>query len=591
MKVKETGALLLTVCLLFAALPGVASVRRTNGFTAKTLDYLPDKARARTDSLVIGVSDLYGVTSPFFAETTGDGYLTALMYDELIFFGNDGTAGDGAATMTKELVYPEEIWLRIEGTDYTSYRFTFTVREGVCYADGTPVTSDDFINAFYLLFTPGYDGVYDASSAGIKGASAYYYGGSESIEGIRRVDEKTFTVDLDGKNASAEAFLAIPALRVSETGEMKRPEGMAREDQEAYYQDALERAKNADPLRTCYGQYALETLEAGDRAVLKANADYWRGAPKIGTVELLVVPSGNEMEAMLAGDVDIITMMGNVESVDEIWDYEKGFVNLYNWENSAVGYLGMNFHSELFSDALVRQAIAVGLDRETILANTLERYATLNTQMEFDEFSLNSSVLGEEYAYDLQRAKRLLQQAGWTEGADGWLEKDGARFEFTFSYATPSPVMDTAADMIVEGLGRLGMKVTLNPVPLDELIAAVEDNACDMYFMARQLPQRAAVAANLFAGSSHLNLSGYRSDMLDYFLAWLCQESDPQRQTVMLEAYFEELYRELPVIPLYQRSEVLLVSARILNCTVTAAHEITSDVYRFMLTDTLSKQW
>ena len=59
----------------------------------------------------------------------------------------------------------------------------------------------------------------------------------------------------------------------------------------------------------------------------------------------------------------------------------------------------------------------------------------------------------------------------------------------------------------------------------------------------------------------------------------------------MLEAYFEELYRELPVIPLYQRSEVLLVSARILNCTVTAAHEITSDVYRFMLTDTLSKQW
>ena len=59
----------------------------------------------------------------------------------------------------------------------------------------------------------------------------------------------------------------------------------------------------------------------------------------------------------------------------------------------------------------------------------------------------------------------------------------------------------------------------------------------------------------------------------------------------MLEAFFTELYREVPVIPLYQRSEVLLVSARILNCTVTAAHEITSDVYRFMLTDTLSKQW
>ena len=99
------------------------------------------------------------------------------------------------------------------------------------------------------------------------------------------------------------------------------------------------------------------------------------------------------------------------------------------------------------------------------------------------------------------------------------------------------------------------------------------------------------MAAEFFAGDSHLNLSGYDSEMLDYYLQWLGQESETERQTVMLEAYFTELYREVPVIPLYQRSEVLLVSARILNCTVTAAHEITSDVYRFMLTDTLSKQW
>ena len=60
-------------------------------------------------------------------------------------------------------------------------------------------------------------------------------------------------------------------------------------------------------------------------------------------------------------------------------------------------------------------------------------------------------------------------------------------------------------------------------------------------------------------------------------------------------ALMEQLRPHLVVtdlyMPLYQRSEVLLVSARILNCTVTAAHEITSDVYRFMLTDTLSKQW
>lgn len=592
MKLRKAWAILLAACLtVCAGGASAASVRKTTGFTAKTLDYLPEKAKARTDSLVIGVNDLYGDVNPFFAETTGDGYVTSLLADEAIFFGNDGSAGDGACTVKKETVYPEEIWLRMEGMDNSTYKFTFTVREGVRYLDGTPVTSDDFINALYLTLTPGYDGVYDTEGADIKGVYEYLSGQANEISGIVRVDEKTFTVALNGKNASAEAFLAVPALRVEAAGQMRRPDDTAWDKMTDAYQDALARAKAADASLMAYGQYALEEIVPGKSARMTANADYWRGAPKIGTVEMLVVPAGQEKNAILSGDVDIISMMGSVDSVDELWDYEKGFVNLYNWENSAVGYLGMNLQDGPFSDLRVRQALATGLNRTEILAATLERYGTLPTQLQFDEFSLNSTVLSEQYDYDPARAAQLLDEAGWIAGADGVREKDGERLSVAFSYASPSPVMDKAAAMIVEGLGQLGIEATARPIPLDQLIDEVKANECALYFMARQLPQRAAVAAEFFAGDSHLNLGGYDSEMLDYYLQWLGQESDPERQTVMLEAYFTELYREVPVIPLYQRSEVLLVSARILNCTVTAAHEITSDVYRFMLTDTLSKQW
>ena len=74
MKLRKAWAILLAACLtVCAGAASAASVRKTTGFTAKTLDYLPEKAKARTDSLVIGVNDLYGDVTPFFAETTGDG--------------------------------------------------------------------------------------------------------------------------------------------------------------------------------------------------------------------------------------------------------------------------------------------------------------------------------------------------------------------------------------------------------------------------------------------------------------------------------------------------------------------------------------
>ena len=593
MRAKKALACLLAAFVLLSAGQAFALTgKRTSGFTAKTLDYLPEKARARTDTLVIGVQDLYGEINPFFAQTTGDSYAAGLMFDELVFSNNDGEMGDGVASVTEQLDVPEEIWLRVEGMDNTSMTYTFTIREGVSYLDGTPVTSDDFINALYLLLLPGYDGIYDVSGAGIRGVQEYLSGMAQTVSGIERVDERTFIVRLSGKNASALSMLAFPALRVSVAGDMMRPQDLQPEEYAAFYDQALQSARTVDIPAMAYGQYGLVSLEEGTRAQFVANTAYWRGAPKITNVELLVVEPGKELDAICSGDVDIISMLGSVEGVDAVWDYEEGFINLYTWEGGTVGYLGMDLSaSSIFADARVRQALACGCDRQGVVDKTMERYGKANTMMLFDSFSVNADVLGERYPYDPSRAQSLLEEAGWVLGEDGVRVKDGKRLSFTFHYPSPNPVMDTGAELIAQSYEQLGMEVEVIPTPLDELITLVEQNECDLYFLARRLPQHAANAAQIFAGDSHLNLSDYSSSTLDWLMLWADGEGDAQRQGVMLEALFEQLYLELPVIPLYQRNEVLLVSARILNCIVTPAHEIISDVYRFMLTDTLSMQW
>ena len=583
MNVKRAMAALLALLLVLPAGSGVALPtatvinRRIASNNAQSLDNLPDIARARTDSLVIGVADLHGETNPFWAKTMGDHYLASLLFDEMLFQNNVGETGPGVASYAASA----------DGKTYT-----FTIREGAKYFDGEQVSSDDFINALYLLLMPGFDGVYDITRLKIHGVDAYLRGETAAVEGIARVNDRVFSVTLDTPNMENLIFFAIPALRVSLFGDMCRPETLVNEAQfAAFYQETLARVRETDATEMTYGQYSLETMEAGVKATLTAHEGYWRGSPYIGTVELLVVPTDatSAVYALLDGVVDIINVAGSVDIVNMCFD--SGFINLYTWEGDVLGYLGMDLENALFSDPSIREALAIGMDRAEMRKNTLERYALVPTALVFDSFAMEVDLLEEMYAYDPERAASLLDDAGWLMGEDGVRHRNEQDFCFTLTYNAPNPYMEHIAVQMQSDYRALGIDMQLEAVTMEEMMERVERNACDMYFQARKLPHSASLAVDLFAGSSHLNQSKYSSDTLARDIARATDELDPARQTVLYEGLFLDLYMELSIIPLYRRAEMLLISGRVMNAVITTSHEITSDVYRFFLVNTLEGQW
>ncbi|MDR0896543.1 MAG: ABC transporter substrate-binding protein [Oscillospiraceae bacterium] len=585
---KRIHALPLYALLILAlALPGAAVGeyyerppinRQISSNTSITLKNVPEASLLRTDTLVIGVQNLYGEQNPFWVQTTGDDRVASLQFDELLFANNAGEVGAGVATYE---------------TSLNGLTHTFTVREGVRYvSDGAPVTADDFINALYLLLTPGFDGVYDLTRAGIIGAEAYQSGEALAISGIQRLSDRAFSVTFATRNPASLIYLAIPALRVSAFGDVLRPEAAA--TPEAFFDHcakALAQVKKADAAQGAYGQYALTALTPGVSAEFTANADYWRGAPNITNVQVLVVPVDQEFEAIMSGQVDMISLMGTVDRVTGAYNNGEGFINLYTWQGDVLGYLGMDMDSAFFSDAGVREALAIGFDRNAASYDAIAQYGQLPGTLLFDSFALSSNMLGEQYPHDPERAARLLEDAGWLLDADGVRRRDGEAFAFTLLCNDPNPLMDKILMWMDAGYKELGLDMEVVRLPLDEVITAVDAGAYDMYFLARRLPASAALAADLFAGDSPLNLSDYSTDALDRFLAWAAYETDADRQTVIYEGLYQELYLELPFIPLYRRSETLLINARVMNATITTAHDITSDVYRFFLTDTLEGQW
>ncbi len=569
------AAVLLSLCCAGALAEGPID-RKIYSNAAQTLKNMPEAARERTDSIVLGVPDLFGETNPFWVRTTGDQYLASLLYDELLFTSGDGEMGAGVATYA----------VSADGLTYT-----FTIKDKVVYTDGAPVTSDDFINALYLLLTPGFDGVYDITRAGVKGVGAYTSGESASIEGIQRVSDKSFSVTVTTANPNNIVYFAIPALRVSLFGDMRAPDSRDPSDKAGFFEDKLEAVRGVDATGMTYGQYALTSSKPGETASLTKNATYWRGVPYVGTVELKVIAVDEELDAILSGEVDIVSLMGSVKTVDEATEFETAFINVYTWEGDVLGYLGMDLTNPIFADQSVRKALTIGFNREQARRDTVERYGVVPGMLLFDSFDASCNLLGELYPYDPALATELLEEAGWEMGGDGVRHRGDTALSFAFYYNTPNPIMDKIVPRLLTDYEALGVDITAKAVSFEELVDLVDQGTCEMYFKARRLPTSAALAADLFTGESHLNQSGYQSERLDRILDWTSLESKSDRQSMLYENLFQELYVELPFIPLYRRSEMLLVNGRVMNMNVTSAHDITADLYRFFLVDTLEGQW
>ncbi|HML45951.1 MAG TPA: ABC transporter substrate-binding protein, partial [Clostridia bacterium] len=474
--------------------------------------------------------------------------------------------------------------------------YTFTL-QGARYSDGVAVGAEDFVNTLYWMLMPTYEGSRDIRSLDIAGVSDYLDGLAQTIAGIAVLSSQSFSVTLNAPNPSAPAFLSLPAMRVAHFGSAIRPENTP-DDPEIralFYQDRMAEMRAVDPTLASYGQYDLETYEDGARARFAANADYWRGRPSTPYMELLTVPVGREYEAVTSGDVDIIHCYPSVAIVDDA--YEAGYLNMYTWTGDVFGYIGMRTDQPPFSDARVRQAMAYALRRRIIQQLTLESYMSIPGIVLFDAFPPNSNEImgdaenpGELYSLNSEKAEDLLDEAGWIKGEDGLRSREGERFAFTLYLPEENPVSDVLESEMKLCCEWLGLTMTVERLPYLDLAERVEKNGCDMYLQARRIPADPAVAADLFVGDSHLNASGYDSEGVERFLRWAAKESNPESQAVVYEGLYQQIYLELPFIPLYRRSELMLANGRVRNMYVSSGHDVLAEAYRLIIRDSLGDE-
>jgi peptide/nickel transport system substrate-binding protein len=318
---------------------------------------------------------------------------------------------------------------------------TVHLRKGVVWADGAPLTAADWIFTYRAVMNPQ------------NNVKTRY--GWDAIESATAPDPYTLVIRL--KRPSVEV---LGILAMGGAGYPPMPAHLL-----ANLPNINTAEFNRKPLSS--GPYLLSAWNHGSSLEFVPNPRYFRGAPKLTKVIWKVIPDVNTLFGQLqTHEVDVYPGV-NANAVPRLAGIAGITVDkrlIASWR-----HLGMNLRKPQLADPRVRQAIAEGVDWKRINDTV---YHGIN-QLAVSDIFPNSWAAPTlpPYRYDPADARRLLDEAGWTMGADGVRRKGPLAMHLTIS-ATTGHIENDQSEVVIQSMLRaLGIDVQVRNHPATLLFA------------------------------------------------------------------------------------------------------------------------
>lgn len=242
------------------------------------------------------------------------------------------------------------------------------------------------------------------------------------------------------------------------------------------YKDSASYSKN--PIGS--GPLKFVQYDEGQQLIMERNENYYGKKANFKKFVMIMMDSDAAFAAVKAGEVDLaITNQAIAQSavdgysVKEYETYDYRVISFPVTEPGGKTEQGDPMGNAVTSDIAIRKALSVGIDRTNIVTNVLNGYG----EPTVDVFSKFPWGLGEEVKNfkdgDMEAAKKILEDAGWTLDADGVREKNGVKAEFDLMYGITALDRQAIALSFVEEAKELGIVVT--PKGLDW--SEIEKNA------------------------------------------------------------------------------------------------------------------
>ncbi|OGS43853.1 MAG: peptide-binding protein [Elusimicrobia bacterium RIFOXYD2_FULL_34_15] len=214
---------------------------------------------------------------------------------------------------------------------------------------------------------------------------------------------------------------------------------------------------NRKPIGT--GYYKFVEWKTDEKIVLEANSDYFEGRPYLSKYIYRIIPDQSVQFLELRNEtIDSMNL-----TPDQYNAYKSYFKNYSKFKYPTFGftYLGYNLLNQLFNEKEIRQAIAYSINKKEIVDGILLGYGLPATgPYPPTSWAYNPEV--KDYEYNIEKAKNIFKKYGWSDyNKDGWLDKDGKKFEFTIITNQGNKSRSVACELIQEHLKKVGIKVNI----------------------------------------------------------------------------------------------------------------------------------
>lgn len=375
-----------------------------------------------------------------------------------------------------------EAWTRSED----GKSFTFTLRPGLQWSDGAPLTTDD------VVFT--YEDVVFNEAIPATSRDIFRIGQAGNLPQVQKLSDRQVQFTLPEPFAP---FLRNTGLGILPAHALREAVETLDEDDNPQFLSTWTTGTPPEDIIGS-GPYRLKQYLPSQRVIFEQNPYYWQQDPE-GTpqpyVEQLVwqviESSDNQFLQFRSGGLDVIgiapdefALMKREEDRGNFTIYNGGpalsttFITFNLNKGSRDGQpLVEPFKSRWFNSVAFRQAIAYGIDRQTMINNIYQGLGALQNS----PIPLQSPFYAEPgddiptYAYDPEKALALLEQAGFRDNGAGQLEDaEGNPVRFTLITNSGNAIREKIGAQIKQDLDKLGIQVDFQPISFNALVTKLD---------------------------------------------------------------------------------------------------------------------
>ncbi|MDQ0391322.1 peptide ABC transporter substrate-binding protein [Labrys monachus] len=415
------------------------------------------------------------------------------------------------------------------------------LKDNVKWHDGTPFTADDVKFNIELIQNPKF----------IAGRRA----GHELVRDIKIVSPTELTWRMEKAYAPYPAILSwtflVPKHILEKEADLNKP------------------AFTTSPVGT--GPFKWVERVPGDHITLAAHDGYHGDGPYLERLIVKYIPDMTVLYTQFqTGDIDYIGLQG---ITPDHYEEAKGLADraVMPVPQPFIENIAVNVGLPVFKDKAVREALYYGMDKKSVIEQI---YYGLPSETESflpkQSWAFNPDL--PKHEFDPEKAKKILDEAGWALGSDGVRAKDGVRLEFVNSTTAGNHVREQAQQLLQQNWADIGAKMTINNLPPAVMWgdfwmqSKFESAMVGIGFMIGPDPD----ATDFFSsrsigakGGSGQNTTQFENPEVDGLLAEGAKTVDLEKRKAAYRKMQEVTRAELPYLPIFQYAMVSGVKAKL----------------------------